>query len=140
MKETQRAICSLAFLLALSGCSKKPDVKASVSELEKAFPSAAATTAETPQTAPVPPLTANTSASAYVNAALSAARANDYVSGVMVLEEMQRKRGLQGVTPNQLMAVEQTKQAMIADLVARAERGDAKAKADLAAIEKTHSQ
>src|SRR5262249_53883896 len=130
------SIPTLALFLALSACSKKPDIKGRVSELEKAFPMA--TPAETSESARPPPVA--TEAKAYVSAAVSAARANDYASGVMALEQVQRMTGLVGVTANQLMIIEQAKQAMVADLVARADRGDPKAKADLAAIERTHSQ
>jgi hypothetical protein len=44
------------------------------------------------------------------------------------------------MTADQLMAVQQTLEAITADLVARAARGDAKAQADLAAIERSRSQ
>jgi hypothetical protein len=137
------ASCALALLIVLIGCSKKTDVKASVGQLEQAFPAATPAPSESPRSTPLPPADvtdAGVDANAYVKAALTAARANDLASGVLVLEELQRRKGVRGVTPNQLMTVEQAKQAMIADLAARAERGDAKAKADLAAIEKTHSQ
>ena len=76
-------------------------------------------------------------ANAFVNVALAAVRANDYAGGVIALQEVQR---IPGVTANQLMAIHGTMQAMTADLVARAAKGDPKAKADLAAIEKTRSQ
>jgi hypothetical protein len=128
-------------LLVLNACSKKPDIKASISELEKAFP-AAITAAPAVAVAPPAPLRETFDANAYVSAALSAVRANDYGAGVSALEQVQRLRDSKGstVTASQLMALEQAKQAMIANLVARADRGDPKAKADLAAIEKTHSQ
>jgi hypothetical protein len=105
--------------------------------LEKAFPAAAAAT-PAPVQGPAPtqqPQAAD--ASAYVQLALQAVRTNDYAASVLVLQGVQR---LPGMTAQQLMAVERAKQAMVADLVARAGRGDPKAKADLAAIEKTLSQ
>ena len=118
----------------MASCSKKPDVKASASELEKAFPAAAAPVpAETPATAAAPVADAN----AYVKAALASVQANDYAGSVIALQTAQRARG---VTVDQLMAIERAKQAMTADLVNRADRGDSKAKADLKAIEKTLSQ
>jgi len=134
----QFASCaSLAAILMLAGCSKKADVKDKVSQLEKAFPAAAPAAAapiETPAaTAQAPASEAN----AYVKAALSAVQANDYAGGVIALQKVQR---MPGVTYQQLVAVERTKQAMTSDLVNRADRGDAKAKADLAAIEKSLSQ
>ena len=69
--------------------------------------------------------------------ALASVCSNDYATGVIALQSVKR---IPGVTPQQLMAVEQAKQALTSDLVARAGQGDAKAKADLDAIEKTLSQ
>ena len=134
----QFASCAaLAAILILAGCSKKVDVKDQASQLEKAFPAAAPAAAapiETPAaTAQAPASEAN----AYVKAALSAVQANDYAGGVIALQKVER---MPGVTYQQLVAVERTKQAMTTDLVNRADRGDAKAKADLAAIEKSLSQ
>src|SRR5438034_3818816 len=131
------SLAVLAAILMLPGCSKKADVNDQVSQLEKAFPAAAPAAAapvETPAaTAQAPASEAN----AYVKAALSAVQANDYAGGVIALQKVQR---MPGVTYQQLVAVERTKQAMTTDLVNRADRGDAKAKADLAAIEKSLSQ
>jgi len=127
-----------AILLALNGCSKKADVKSQLSELERTFPvaSAAAPSAGerslVDQTGSVP-----ADANAYVNLALSAVRTNDFAEGVIALQTAQRMPLL---TAEQHRAVYQAMQAMTADLVARAGKGDAKAKADLAAIEKTRSQ
>jgi hypothetical protein len=108
---------SVVVLLALSGCSKKAQVNARFSELEKAF--------------------AKESANPFLNAALAAVRTNDYAGGVIVLETLQRTPG---TSAEQLMAVHQAIQALTADLVARAAKGDAEAKAALAAIEKSRSQ
>jgi len=130
----QLAAFVLGAILALSGCSKKPDVKATTSELEKAFPAAAsAAPAEAPAAAAAPVAEANS----YVKAALSSVQANDYAGSVIALQTAQRVRG---VTADQLIAIERAKQAMTANLLARADRGDAKAIADLKAIEKTRSQ
>jgi len=146
MAAEHRIFLAMALLLpvSLSGCSKKPDVSATVSELEKAFPvAAAAVPSAAPEAAPAPaPVSASalSDPNVYVRAALAAARANDYGSGVLALEELQQMKSAKPVSANQLMTIEQAKQAMIAELVARADRGDPKAKADLAAIEKNHSQ
>ncbi len=127
-----------AFLLALNGCSKKADVKSQLSELEKTFQEASAaapSAGERPlgdQTGSVP-----ADANAYVNLALSAVRTNDFAEGVIALQTAQRMPML---TAEQHRAVYQAMQAITADLVARADKGDAKAKADLAAIERTRSQ
>ena len=135
----QFSICAaLAAILMLAGCSKKADVKDQVSQLEKAFPAAAPAAAAAPVETPAATAQAPASeANAYVKAALSAVQANDYAGGVIALQKVQR---MPGVTYQQLVAVERTKQAMTTDLVNRADRGDAKAKADLAAIEKSLSQ
>ena len=76
-------------------------------------------------------------ASAYVSLALSAVRTNDYAGGVIALQAVQR---MPGITSQQLMAVQEAVQAMTAELLVRASKGDAKARSDLAAIERTHSQ
>lgn len=129
------SIRSCLMLVGLSACSKGPDVRTQVVELEKAFPAAATPApAQAAGEAPHPP---SADANALVNAALSAVRTNDYASGVIALQAVQR---MPGVTAVQLMTIERTMQAMTADLVSRAARGDAQAKAELAAIERTRSQ
>ena len=126
----------LTVLFAWNGCGKKADVKSQVTELEKAFPGSASAPAAPVE--PVAPAQAQPAdVNVYVRAALSAVQANDYAAGVIALQTAQQVRG---VSAEQLMAIERTKQAMTADLLNRADRGDAKAKADLAAIEKTRSQ
>ena len=121
---------------ALSACAKKADVKSQLSELERAFPPAASNASLLAVT-PASNQNLSADANAIVSAALTAVRANDYGGGVMALQEAQRIRG---VTANQLMAIHGTMQALTAGLVARAAKGDLKAKDDLAAIEKTRSQ
>ena len=124
-------------ILVAPGCGKKADVKQNVSGLEKAFPAA---TAPVPaqQSDPAPAaVPAASEANTYVNLALTSVRTNDYAGGVIALQKVER---MPGVTAQQLMAIESAKQALTADLVARADRGDPKAKAELAAIEKTRSQ
>jgi hypothetical protein len=118
-----------------TGCSKKADVKAQVSALEKAFPAAAEQAGQPDQSAA--PQDAKNDANAYVRAALSAVRSNDYAAGVVVLQNVAMTPG---VTPNQLIAAEQAKQAMVANLVSRAAAGDPNAKAALQQIERTRSQ
>ena len=106
-----------AALLLLSGCGRKLDVQVQADELEKAF-----------QSDP---------SSSYVSLAISAARTNDYAVSVIALENARR---VPGMTAEQLMAVQRTLESITADLVARADRGDARAQAELAAIEKSRSQ
>jgi hypothetical protein len=110
-------------------------VKEQVAALELAFapaPQPAQPDSTSPKN-PVPPSEAN----AYVSFALAAVRTNDSVGAVMAL---QRVRQLPGPTAAQLMAVQRALDAVTADLVARAGRGDPKALADLEAVEKTRSQ
>ena len=131
------SISILLVLLAVSGCSKKIDVKAQASELEKAFPAAVATAAAAQAETLAPAQAPTTDANAYVSAALSAVRNNDYAESVIALQKVQR---MPGVTYEQFLAIERTRQAMNTDLINRADRGDAKAKAELRKIEKTLSQ
>ena|SRR5437867_5059113 len=127
---------SAGALLVLNGCSKKNGVPAQISEMEKAFHEAGGVVPV--QTAmPVPNQPIPAEANAYLNVALSAVRKNDYAGGVIALQAVQRTPG---VTAEQLMAVQGALQAMTADLLARASKGDPKAKADLAAIERSRSQ
>ena len=129
------ALCGAA-LLAFSACGKKAEVKTQVSELEKAFQTAAPGTpvqAGGPASNQAPLADAN----ACVSLALSAVRTNDFAGGVITLQAVQRMPGL---TSEQLMSLQTAMQAMTADLLVRASKGDAKAKADLAAIERTRSQ
>src|SRR5436190_1938825 len=116
-----------AILLALNGCSKKADVKSQVSELEKTFQD---TSAPAPSAGRSPLVdqtgSAPVDAKAFVNLALSAVRANDFAGSVIALQTAQRVAPL---TAEQHRAVYEAMQAMTADLVARAAKGDAKAKA-----------
>jgi hypothetical protein len=125
-----------AILLALTACNKKAGVAARLSEVEQAFQAAArGAPAQTARVDLAQPLPAE--AHTYLNVALSAIRTNNYALGVMALEAVQRTPK---VTAAQLMAVQGLKEAVTADLVERAGRGDPTAKAALAAIEKTRSQ
>jgi len=137
MKLSCRLILLCAPLaLGLLACHKRSDVSTSTSELEKAFPTAAATSTSPPPSlspAAAPPANAD----ALVQQALAAARANDYAGGVIALQAAQEKPG---VTPAQVTAVQHAKRAMMADLQRRAESGDAQALAQLKAIERTRSQ
>lgn len=137
MKNSSRLLLLSSLLtFALGACSKQPDVKSSVSELEKAFPTAAAAAPAQPQAA-VPTAAPQVSANELVNSALTAARANDYASGVIALQAAQVKAG---VTADQVMALQRAKQAMVAELQRRAVNGDQHALSQLKAIERTRSQ
>ena len=123
-------------LLTFAACTQKADVKSEVSELEKSFKIKAAAAPIQPDHS-APGQSQPTDAEVWVNRALSAARTNDYAGGVIALQSAQSARG---ATAEQLMAVQRMMSAMTADLAARAAKGDVRAKADLAAIERTRSQ
>lgn len=123
-------------LLTITACHKKADVKSEISELEKSFKNAM--TVAVPQPNPLAPDQSQpTEADVWVGRALLAARTNDFAGGVIALQSAQRARG---VTAEQLMTVQRTMRTMTSDLAARAAKGDPRAKADLAAIERTRSQ
>lgn len=117
----------------MGGCGKQDRVKRGVAELENAFPPAT-NLAQFPDA----PLSGRGGApAAYVQVAMAAVRTNDYAAGVIALQAAQR---LSGLRAQQLIAIENAKQAMMTELLTRASSGDAKAKADLVVIEKTYSQ
>jgi len=127
-------LLSLAVTLMITGgaCSRKPDVKSTVSELEKAFQAPAG----------VPAAAASAPAGAaeaheLVQTALAAARTDDFANGVLALQAARRQPG---VSAEQLMVVQRTMQALTTDLANRAASGDEKALAQLKAIERTRSQ
>lgn len=109
-------IVAMAVVLAM-GCSRTPDAARATAELERVL-------AASPQSVPL-------------RLAVAAARTNDAAAGVIALQEARRQPGL---TAEQLQAVEQASQSIIADLVRRAADGDARAKAHLEAIERSRSQ
>ena len=117
-----RNIFSLGLLGALllsplCGCSRPASAESSLTHLEQSFPAA----------------TANPE----LQLAIAASTARDFATGVVALGNVKKTPGL---TPQQLMAVEQAQQAMTADLIRRADGGDAAARAELARIEQSRSQ
>jgi hypothetical protein len=113
---------SLCVVLALtvSGCGRKADVQSQTSELEKAF--SAASQAQ-----------GSSATKGYVQQAVTAARANDYVTAILMLQNAIRTGD---ATPEQLTAVENAQTAIYTDLNDRAGKGDAKAKEALDALAK----
>jgi hypothetical protein len=112
-----RAGLVLIFLPLLTGCAKKTDVKTELNHLEQAFSAA------------------NTNDP--IALAVTAIRKEDYATGVITLDNLKR---VPGMTSEQLISVQRAMEAVTAGLVTRAARGDAKAQADLAAIERSRSQ
>jgi hypothetical protein len=105
----------VAALLALNACGKKASPEAEATQLRKAF----------------------VESNHFVTFAISAILTNDYPAAVFALENA---RTMPGIKAEQLMALQRAKEAITADLVSRAEAGDAKAQADLAALERSRSQ
>jgi hypothetical protein len=99
----------------LAACGKRTDPVAESVQLQKAF----------------------SSSNQFIGVAISAIHTNDYPAAVLALENA---RAVPGLTAEQLMALQRTKEAMTADLVRRAEAGEAKAQADLALLERSRSQ
>jgi hypothetical protein len=139
MKNFLRMLALAAPLgVAMAACHKKADVKSSVAELEKAFPSAVAQAAAQPQAQPAAPAPVpQTGVNDLVKSAIAAAQANDYAGGVIALQAAQQRPGM---SADQVMAAQRAKQAMIQELQRRAVNGDQQALAQLKAIEKTRSQ
>ncbi len=125
-------------VVALSGCGRDGNVKSGISKLEEAFPaaSAAAPSGNDGATATTTP-TQQATVDAYVGQAISSMRQNDHVGAVTILNAVQAQTNL---TAQQHMAVHESIRKVYADLVARAGRGDARAKAALVELEKKLSQ
>jgi hypothetical protein len=129
-------VLGASLLLPFGGCSKKPDIKAQAAELAQAFAQAQAPSpaqaGSGPQN-PAPPSEANV----YVAIALAAVQTNDDAGAIIALQMAQRKPG---TTAAQLMAVQRTMEVITSGLIARAANGDARAREQLAEIERTRSQ
>ena len=121
-------------ILALAACSKKADVKSSVTQLEQSLASVQSPAQSQPN-APSP--AAQSEASALLRSAVAAAHANDYASGVIALQAAQQKPGLNA---DQILAAQSAQQSMVGELQRRAVNGDQQALAQLKAIEKMRSQ
>jgi hypothetical protein len=124
-------LASAIVLVTLGGCGKAAkEIQLQSAELAKAFPGVASVTpARTAQ--PV----ASGDPRAFVAAALSASRSNDYVTAVLML---QKAAEAPGVTPQQVMALQVARKAWVDDMLSRAARGDEGAKAALAALGNAH--
>lgn len=110
-------LASIGLSLLLPGCSRGPSAAEGIADLEKSLGKAIDNPA--------------------VQIAIAAARTNDLGMGVIALQEAKRSPGL---TAEQLQSVEMTSQAIIQELVRRADAGDARAKAELQLIERSRSQ
>lgn len=111
---------SLATALALAvgtSCKKEPSASAGIHSLKETFPDPAASPA--------------------IQLAIAAAETNDFGQGVIALQQAKQAPGL---SADQLQTVEQASQALVRELLRRAEAGDARAKADLQLIERSRSQ
>jgi hypothetical protein len=108
-------------------------MRASIAQLEKAFTAAVASG---PIGQPTFGQAPSADANAYVRFAVAAVRSNDFAAAVVVLQGTVR---LPGVTPEEFMAIDQARKALMNDLLIRATRGDAEAQAALKTIEQARS-
>lgn len=127
-------VLASATLLLLSSCDRKPGVKSSISQLEKAFAAQAAPGAAEQ---PAPGQAPRADAKSYVQRGLVAARSNDYATAVAMLNAAVRAPGL---TPDQFLVVQQARSALVSDLQNRAEKGNADAQAAVKAIGQSGSR
>lgn len=100
-----------------TACRREATPEAATTQLQQAFPDGGGSDA--------------------VRVAISAAEAKDYPASVVALDVAKTTPGL---SAGQLAAMEQARQAITADLTRRADAGDATAKAQLSAIERSRSQ
>jgi len=132
----QLVLLAATLALALTGCEKKAQVKSSVTELEQSLSAPAAPPPAQAQPSAANPVPQN-DAQDLVKSAVAAAQANDYASSVIALQAAQQKPGL---SADQILAAQRTRQTLIADLQRRAVNGDQAALAQLKAIERSRSQ
>ncbi len=126
-------VLALVTCVLLSGCGGDSGAKSSISQLEKAF-AAAAAPASAEQAAPGS--APRSDAQGYVQTAISALRSNDYAAAVVMLKAATRAPGL---TPDQFVTVQQTKNALLTNLGNRAKKGDPHADAALKSIQQAGS-
>ena len=127
MKKRSAWICVLgAGLLALCGCHRhNGKADAQVAALERVFPGLG-------RAQPQPEMpAADAGPKAYVRAAIQAARQDDLAAASALLKRAIRSPGM---TPAQIIAVQAARSAWVQELLARAERGDERAKAGVAAL------
>jgi hypothetical protein len=120
-------------LVGLAGCGEKDVTKVvpkdEVSVLKEAFPATpGAAPAEAPQSYTAYAFGASAEPSAYVEAAATAVKLGDNTTAIFILNNLNSKSNLTG---KQYMAIHEGMQVLQADLIRRADRGDAKAKADI---------
>lgn len=133
----QLFLLSASLVMALTGCGKKADVKAGVTELQQSLSTTVTATPAQPQPGVPSQAAIPNEANGLLQSALSAAQANDYAGSVIALQAAQQKPGL---TADQIANAQRLRQAMVTDLQRRAVNGDQAALAQLKAIEKTRSQ
>lgn len=120
-------------LISLAGCGEKDVTKIApkdeVSVLKEAFPvTPGAAPAEAPQSYTSYAFGSSAEPSAYVEAAATAVKLGDNTTAMFILNNLNSKSNLTG---KQYMAIHEGMQVLQADLIRRADRGDAKAKADI---------
>ena len=125
----------LVSVLGLTGCHKQADANAEMAKAAKALEAAS------PPPSPAPPVVPNAGVTApaatpsqqpvasqppaqQMSQAMAAYKSGDYEDAVMRLQSLRSKAA---VTPQQIMAIQDAVAAVMADLYARAEKGDTKA-------------
>lgn len=117
LSHTLSAVLLLLLAAHISGCGREPSAEQAVTQLEKTL--------------------AQSGPNDALSFAIAAAKTNDYAIGIISLQQVKNTPGL---SADQLMSVEQAAQAMTAELLRRADAGDARAKASLDLIAHTRSQ
>jgi len=118
VRRTVAGLALVAVATLLSACHKEPSAAEASASLK-------AELAEVAQSNEV------------VKVAISASTTEDFAGSVIALEAA---KTVPGLSAGQLATMEQARQAFTANLVRRADAGDAAAKAQLAAIERSRSQ
>ncbi len=112
-----RLLLAAMLVSGLAGCHREATATEGATGLKRAFPDDGGPDA--------------------VRIGVAAMQSNDLAAGVIAL---QAAKNAPGLTAEQLAAIEQASQAATADLTRKADAGDANAKAQLEAIERSRSQ
>jgi outer membrane protein assembly factor BamD (BamD/ComL family) len=135
-RPTFPALLALLLLAGLSACSKQKDVQSELEKASAAFGAAEPAPATPPPTPPpaypqpngnvqVQPVAAPPPPPAQqLNQAMAAYQAQNYEDAVT---KLQRLRSTPAMTPQQAMALQDAMAAVMTEIYARAERGDARA-------------
>jgi hypothetical protein len=127
MKLASFLLTASVAVLLLTGCGKKKTDPAALEAAFKSEPAAEAAATPTPEA----PAVQTGEARKLAQDAAAAIRKDDYSDAIVLLQQLRTSRGL---TADQLTAAQETMARFQADLAAKADAGDQKAKAALALI------